>query len=847
MADLTEKDFTFKTKPLKHQLDALCMSASKANFAYLMEMGCVDGETEFLSNRGWIKFKDFILSEWEEPLYVGQVTDTILPNPETHKIFSFVKPTNYIKKKTKKMYHFTGVVPGSTKPCLDIMVTPEHNMRCRLVKATRAAGTQVEVATDCDVTAAELVEHIADRTELTPTFQGKAGQISQRCWIEEASGYENKSELAKLNQWELRVLVAVMADGSFSNKEGNRCVVEFSKQSKIERFIMLCKKAGILAVRESIRGGKSTRFNLIAPLRKKIYDEDFWMLSPEQHSVIFHEVCYWDGSRDGTKNRFYTIHKSSADFVQFLAATHGYRATLVEGTSNNKPYYTVEYNPKQNVSTVEENQCFTTVTKYHEVDTEQWAYCFRVPSGQLLLRRNGKIFVTGNSGKTKVIIDNMTYLKQKGAITAAIVLAPKGVYRNWSTQEIPKHMPDEVKPHVLVWKADASAGYKKKLLEEIESYDGSDFPIMVFNIESLLSANGMATLKAFLKKHRGTVMGIIDESTCIKNHKAKRTKAALEIGSKCRVRRIATGSPITNSPLDLYSQFAFLDKQIIGCGSFYAFRNIFAEIERITTRQGQSFDKILKYKNLHLLSKRINDFSYRVTKKECLDLPEKVYVTRDVELTPEQKRLYKEMKNLSFTMLDDEIMSVQVALTKLLRLHQILCGSFTTDDGQIQKIPNNRIEALSEVLDETSGKVIIWANYLQNIEDIKQLLTEKYGAESFVVYTGATGNDDRVEAIKQFQNANSPVRFFLGNVQTAGRGITLTAAQTVIYFSNNYSLEMRQQSEDRAHRVGQVNNVTYVDLVVRDSLDEKIIQALLAKRNIANEILHDDLEDWIQL
>ena len=193
------------------------------------------------------------------------------------------------------------------------------------------------------------------------------------------------------------------------------------------------------------------------------------------------------------------------------------------------------------------------------------------------------------------------------------------------------------------------------------------------------------------------------------------------------------------------------------------------------------------------------------------------------KLTPEQKRLYKEMKNLSFTMLDDEIMSVQVALTKLLRLHQILCGSFTTDDGQIQKIPNNRIEALSEVLDETSGKVIIWANYLQNIEDIKQLLTEKYGAESFVVYTGATGNDDRVEAIKQFQNANSPVRFFLGNVQTAGRGITLTAAQTVIYFSNNYSLEMRQQSEDRAHRVGQVNNVTYVDLVVRDSLDEKII------------------------
>ena len=460
---------------------------------------------------------------------------------------------------------------------------------------------------------------------------------------------------------------------------------------------------------------------------------------------------------------------------------------------------------------------------------------------------NDKIFVTGNSGKSKVIIDNMTYLKQKRAIDAAIVLAPKGVYLNWSTQEIPKHMPDEVNPKVLVWRADASAGYKRQLLADIKCYDVTTFPILVFNIESLLSTAGMEVMNTFLQVHKGMVMGVIDESTCIKNHKAKRTKAALEVGKKCRVRRIATGSPVTNSPLDLYSQFAFLDKQILGCGSYYAFRNVFANIERITTRQGQSFDKIISYKNLPVLSKRIADFSFRVTKKECLDLPEKVYVTRDVELTPEQKKLYKEMKNLSFAMYEDEVMSVQVALTKILRLHQILCGSYTSDEGVQMRVPNNRITALEEVLDECGGKVIIWANYLQNIEDIKEMLKEKYGEESFVVYTGATSSDDRVDAIKLFQNANSPVRFFVGNVQTAGRGITLTAAQTVIYYSNNYSLEMRQQSEDRAHRVGQVNPVTYVDLVARNSLDEKIIQALLAKRNIANEILHDDLEDWIQL
>lgn len=837
MAEAKKSDFSFKTKPLKHQLEALCQSATKQNFAYLMEMGCVDGETEFLSNRGWIKFKDFVLSEWEEPLLVGQCLTSRLPGDEHKTLFSFAPPTNYIRKKVKKMLHFKGVKKGG-QPSADIMVTEDHNMRGQVADLYPYGS---------DFTAADMAKVIKERPAYQPITGKNRVDMLQRCWVSEGVlGYQPcNNRLATLNEWELRVMVAIMADGNFYDKKTNRCVMEFQKPRKIERFEMLCKKAGIPVVKEICRGGKATKFQLVAPVRKKIYDEDFWLLEPLQHHVIFNEVFKWDGTEELNRNRFYTIHKSSADFIQFLGTTHGFRTSISVTTANGAPYYTVSLNPQARIET--SYDAGTTIAEVEEINEEQYAYCFRVPSGQLLLRRNNKIFITGNSGKTKVIIDNMAYLRQRGVINAAIVLAPKGVYRNWSTQEIPKHMTDEVNPKILVWKADASAGYKRQLEADIKNYDPETFPILVFNIESLISEKGMETISLFMKVHKGMLMGVIDESTCIKNHKAKRTKKALEIGAKCRVKRIATGSPITNSPLDLYSQFAFLDKQILGCGSYYAFRNVFANIERITTRQGQSFDKIISYKNLPLLSKRIQDFSFRVTKKECLDLPEKIYITRDVELTAEQKKLYKEMKNLSFAMYDDEIMSVQVALTKMLRLHQILCGSFTTDEGVIQRVPNKRLEALEEVLDETSGKAIIWANYLQNITDIQELLTNKYGPESFVTYTGATGNDDRVEAIKMFQNANSPVRFFLGNVQTAGRGITLTAAQTVIYFSNNYSLEMRQQSEDRAHRVGQVNPVTYVDLVAPDTLDEKIIQALLAKRNIANEILQDDLEDWIKL
>ena len=641
MGKLTKKDFTFKTEPLKHQLEALCQSATKTNFAYLMEMGCVDGETEFLSNRGWIKFKDFDVHNWVAPLLVAQCEHPAYSSYEAKQLISFAQPLSYIQKAVPKMIHFTGVVSGSTKPCLDVMVTPDHNMRCRMLYKDDVLATMED-----DVTAEKLAEHINQRAEFAKTFSMQRGEILQK-GLYLKSDLNHNTKLDQLSDAELRVLVAIMADGTFPRKDSDRCMLEFSKRDKIERFEMLCRQAGILAVRESIRGGKSIRFQLVAPAHKKVFDEDFWMLSPDKYAVIFDEVFYWDGSMEETRNRFYTIHKQSADFIQFVCFCQGYRTSISESVSNDAPYYTVTFNPNHAINDPGINQ-FTTVTKCEEINDIQTAYCFRMPAGQLILRRNDKIFVTGNSGKTKVIIDNMTYLKQKKAITGALVMAPKGVYRNWSTQEIPKHMPESVKPQILVWKSEASASYKNQLIEQIKAYDGSNFPILVFNIESLLSATGMDTINAFLKTHKGTVMGIIDESTCIKNHKAKRTKKALEIGQKCRVKRIATGSPITNSPLDLFSQFAFLDKQILGCGSFYAFRNVYAEIERITTRQGQSFDKILKYKNLPMLGRRIADFSYRITKKECLDLPDKIYVTRDVELTAEQKQLYNQIKQLSF-------------------------------------------------------------------------------------------------------------------------------------------------------------------------------------------------------
>ena len=246
------------------------------------------------------------------------------------------------------------------------------------------------------------------------------------------------------------------------------------------------------------------------------------------------------------------------------------------------------------------------------------------------------------------------------------------------------------------------------------------------------------------------------------------------------------------------------------------------------------------------LSDILDKFSYRVLKEDCLDLPEKVFTKRLVELTPEQDKAYKQMKQMALAMLDNgEVMTTVNVMTQLMRLHQITCGHFKADDGTTTALKNNRMDALLQLLEETDGKVIIWANYREDIKNIVAALKKAYGDASTVEYHGGVDPTLRQENIALFQEKNGPTRYFVGNAQTGGYGITLTAANTVIYYSNNYDLEKRLQSEDRAHRIGQTGSVTYIDLVAEKTIDERIIKSLKSKVNIANEIMGEDIKDWI--
>ena len=452
------------------------------------------------------------------------------------------------------------------------------------------------------------------------------------------------------------------------------------------------------------------------------------------------------------------------------------------------------------------------------------------------------IFAEMGTGKTKIALDNACILYNQGKIDRLLVVAPKGAYMNWVDQEIPIHTPDYIETNVLAWKPSTSEKYKAQL-KQLRSANDFKLKIFVMNVEAFSTKKGTSVAKLFLI---GKSMMIVDESTTIKNPQAKRTKNILDLAKEVKYRRILTGSPVTQSPMDLWAQMDFLDPEILGQQSYYAFRTRYAIMITATAAGGtHKYQKIVKFRNLAQLGKLVSPHSYRILKKDCLDLPDKVYTKREIELSDEQAQAYADMKANATTILKGQSATALNVLTQLIRLHQITCGHMKTDSGEIINLKNSRLDELMQILGETTGKVIIWANYIHDILNLEKAIKKEYGPSSYCTYYGATKPEDRQKCIYDFQNSKNDCRFFIGNTQTGGYGITLTAASTVIYYSNNYDLEKRIQSEDRAHRIGQENKVLYIDMVAKGTVDEKIIQSLRNKVNIAKEISGEELSTWI--
>lgn len=487
---------------------------------------------------------------------------------------------------------------------------------------------------------------------------------------------------------------------------------------------------------------------------------------------------------------------------------------------------------------------------------------------------NFALLMEQGTGKTKVAIDTCAWNYSQGRINAVIVIAPNGVHRNWIKRELPVHLPDHV-PYRAVYRVPEAT---KKSVRAWDSVGESGMFLRFFaiNVEYLSLEQGKKLLASLLMTFN--CMVIVDESSTIKTPGASRTKTLVNWRHRAKMRRILTGTPVTKGPLDLYSQFKFLDPEIIGFHTFTEFRNHFAEVEKHTNvpasqRAGRevTYDEIVGYKNIDQLQRAIAPFSYRVRKEECLDLPPKVYERRPVDLSATQKRMYAQMLKESVAevqeacararikapkdMSQEELLAwvaamplhgnsvsteaiiAKTALEKMLRLQQILCGIIPqTETAPARSLEDRfpRLDSLIDDLSEVDGQVIIWARFQLDVERI----ADRLGRQKCVMYYGKTSARDRATQEDDWHAGRR--NYWLANQQACPWGLTLNESSDTRYYSNNFSLELRLQSEDRNHRIGQGSSVTYTDYEADDTIDSIILDRLKEKRELSDLILNED-------
>ncbi len=464
------------------------------------------------------------------------------------------------------------------------------------------------------------------------------------------------------------------------------------------------------------------------------------------------------------------------------------------------------------------------------------------------------------TGKTWVFLAYAERLHKQGQIDGLMVIAPRGVHTNWVLREIPQHL--EVEHVARVWRTGAGKREREEMAEALRLpkrgtvKKNGKLRILAINIDAIGTKDGFEFAKAFCQTFK--VMIVMDESTRIKNEGTLRHDRAMELGLYVSHRYEGTGLPITNKPNDIYGQFEWLQSGLLGTTSYRAFVAEYNVL--LNPQEDWGFKKLIEknprmryaqivkkddvtgkpmYRNLDKLNNLIAPHAYRVLKKECTDLPDKVFKQVYFELTPKQRAVYKSMEDdFRYEMEDGTIQGV-AKLNVVAKLQQITSGFVLLKDGSsvvFQEEDNPRLKALKDLMEDFEGKkVIIWAWFKEEIKAIAALMAEL--SRKPVQYHGGISDKDRTAAIDEFQSGAADT--FIGNQASGGIGITLTAASETIYYSNNYNLEHRAQSEDRNHRTGQRNQVTYYDLIAEDTVDDTISLALQTKTDLVAAVLKD--------
>jgi len=458
------------------------------------------------------------------------------------------------------------------------------------------------------------------------------------------------------------------------------------------------------------------------------------------------------------------------------------------------------------------------------------------------------LFWEQGCGKTKPTIDTAAYLWEQGKIDALFVIAPSGVERNWITDEIPAHMPKRVRNRTYAFFYETGKAKRVSYKATLENgLRWSGLVVLAMSYDAFITEHGKKYAGQFMRKKR--CLFVVDESQGIKKHDAIRTRTAMAAKKFAPYRRILSGTPVTQGPFDVYSQVKFLDEafwEAKGVGKWPVFKSYFGEFEQKPFGPGGRLIAICTgYKNVEQLAQWLPEISHRLTKDDALDLPPKLYQKCYVELTKEQWDHYESIRTEMMTIIKpgNNIVEAPLAITQALRFQQIVCGYVTDIDGNIVDVTdkNPRLAMLKGIVEEQTRPGLIWARFTKDIDLIIEMLA-KLGKRA-ARYDGSTNDDDRAKAKADFQAGK--LDWLVLNQAAGATGLTLVQAKVVIYYSNSFRLVDRLQSEDRAHRIGQTDPVTYIDLVSPDTIDEKIVRALREKKDIASLINGDTLKEWI--
>lgn len=477
---------------------------------------------------------------------------------------------------------------------------------------------------------------------------------------------------------------------------------------------------------------------------------------------------------------------------------------------------------------------------------------------EALRRMNGRehfgLFMEQGTGKTWTVLADTERNYAAGKIDALFVIAPNGVHTNWVKREIPTHL--DVPVVARAWRSGMGKKERAKVDELLAPRGyGEQWPLRVLamGIDAINTKEGFTFAVKFLRCTKALIA--LDESSRIKNPDAARTKRIMRLRPLAVMVRIATGTPVTNRPMDVFSQMEFLESGLLGTTSYRAFTAEYAELmdqnhpmfKKIVERNPKAAraqlvnrnpDGTPRWRNLDKLQRLLEPHTFRVLKRDCLDLPDKVYKTVYFELDTKQRAAYRLMEDQLRIQLEDGTMEPVRQLAALTKLQQITSGYVNRPDNQgvvYVSESNPRLAALMDVIEGIDGKVIVWARFREELSAIAAALRK--AGRNVVEYHGGIDGKAREVAVDSFQNGDADT--FVGQAQAGGIGLTLTAAEHTVYYSNDFNLETRLQSEDRNHRIGTKTSVLYIDLVANETIDEPIARSLQRKAGMAAAILGD--------